>query len=89
MALIESEQSFEHTWSALIGAVEVNPNITLVAVIDHGAAAGSVGSELAPNRVAVFGNPALGSPLIRRNQAGDDAGPGGCGADGPADRVSP
>lgn len=68
MVLVESGQSFEATWSALIGAIEANPNIKLVAVIDHGAAAETIGAELAPNRVAVFGNPALGSPLMQRNQ---------------------
>ncbi len=68
MVIVESNRSFEETWSTLITALETNPNINLVATIDHGAAAASVGLELDPNRVAVFGNPALGSPLMQQNQ---------------------
>ena len=68
MIIVESERSFEQTWSALIDSISANPNITLVAKVDHGAAARSVGTELSPNRVAVFGNPTLGSPLMQENQ---------------------
>ncbi|MEL7207380.1 MAG: DUF302 domain-containing protein [Actinomycetota bacterium] len=68
MVIVESDQDLESSWSAVIGALEANPNIGIVAQIDHAAAAASVGLELAPNRVVVFGNPALGSPLMARNQ---------------------
>lgn len=68
MVYVESNQSFEASWDALVGALDANPNIGIVATIDHAAAAASVGLELDPNRVVVFGNPALGSPLMAINQ---------------------
>ncbi len=68
MVIVESNQSFETTWNTLVGALEANPNIRLVTTIDHAAAAESVGLELAPNRVAVFGNPNLGTPIMQINQ---------------------
>lgn len=68
MVLVESERSFEETWSSLITALNANPNINLIAIVDHGAAAASVGLELDPNRVAVFGNPRLGAPLMQVNR---------------------
>lgn len=68
MVIVESDRSFDDTWSTLIGALEANPNITIVAQIDHAAAASSVGLDLDPNRVVVFGNPNLGAPLMAINQ---------------------
>ena len=68
MVIVESNRSFDQTWSVLITALEKNANIQVVRTIDHAAAATSVGLELAPNRVAVFGNPALGTPLMQKNQ---------------------
>ena len=65
---VTSEFSFEETWSNLIGALEANPNITIVTEIDHAAAAAGVGLDLEPNRVVVFGNPNLGTPLMQANQ---------------------
>ena len=68
MVIVESERSVDETWDTLVGALESNPNIRLIATIDHAAAAASAGLELDDNRVAVFGNPALGSPLMVENQ---------------------
>ncbi len=68
MVIVESDRSADETWDTLLAALDTNPNITRIATIDHGAAAASVGLELDSNRVAVFGNPALGSPLMAENQ---------------------
>lgn len=68
MIYTESNRSFDETWDTLVAALEANPNINLIAQVDHEAAANSVGLELEPNRVAVFGNPALGAPLMAINQ---------------------
>lgn len=65
---VTSRFSFEETWANLIGALDGNPNIRIVATIDHAAAAAAAGLELAPNRVVVFGNPNLGTPLMQANQ---------------------
>lgn len=40
---------------------------TLFGVIDHQAGAESVGMELAPSTLVVFGNPKLGTPLMKAN----------------------
>ena len=45
-----------------------NPNIGVVARIDHAANATSVGQELRPTEVILFGNPKLGTPLMQINQ---------------------
>lgn len=68
MVWVASEKGFEDTWDELVTALDNNPNINVVATIDHAAAAASVGLELDPNRVVVFGNPALGSPLMQINR---------------------
>jgi uncharacterized protein (DUF302 family) len=64
MVIAESGQTFEATWNTLIAALEANPNINIVATIDHAAAAAGAGLDLEPNRVVVFGNPALGTPVM-------------------------
>lgn len=63
-----SSRSFDGTWDALMAALDANPAIGVVATIDHAAAAASAGLELEPNRIVVFGNPALGTPLMRMAQ---------------------
>ena len=65
---VESDRSVDDTWDTLVGALEANPNIRVVATIDHAAAAASVGLELEANRLVVFGNPRLGTPLMQVNQ---------------------
>lgn len=64
MVIVESERSFDATWDALISALDANPNISIAAVVDHAAAAAGAGLDLEPNRVVVFGNPALGTPVM-------------------------
>jgi uncharacterized protein (DUF302 family) len=39
--------------------------LTLVCEVDHAAAARSVGLEMQPAHVLIFGNPAAGTPLMR------------------------
>jgi uncharacterized protein (DUF302 family) len=68
MVITESTVSFESTWDTLVGALDANPNIGIVAVIDHAANAASAGLALEPSRVVVFGNPNLGSPLMQIDQ---------------------
>ena len=47
------------TMDRLVAAVE-GAGATIFARMDHAAAAASVGQELAPNQVLIFGNPRLG-----------------------------
>ena len=53
---------------ALHQVLEANPDIGVVARIDHAANAASVGQELRPTEVILFGNPNLGTPLMQLNQ---------------------
>jgi uncharacterized protein (DUF302 family) len=65
MVVVESVYDFETTWSNVITALENNPNVKIVAQIDHAQAAESARLELSPNRLVVFGNPAAGTPLMQ------------------------
>lgn len=67
MVVVRSLFSFEDTYNNLITALEKAP-VTLVAEIPHSDAAASVGLPLEPNKLAVFGNPALGTPLMQENR---------------------
>ncbi len=64
----KSELPFEDTYETLRNTLEGNPNIGIVAEVDHTANANSVNLELDPTRVIFFGNPNLGTPLMQRNQ---------------------
>lgn len=65
----ESRFDVEETVSRLTDSLESNPNINVLGVVDHAAAAASVGLELAPTRVIFFGNPALGTPLMQQSRS--------------------
>jgi uncharacterized protein (DUF302 family) len=52
------------TMDRLAAAVE-GAGATIFARIDHAAAAATVGQELAPNQVLIFGNPKLGTPMMQ------------------------
>ena len=64
----ESANDFETTYARLRAAVSGNPNLTVVAELDHQANAASVDLELRPTRLLVFGNPALGTQLMQDEQ---------------------
>ncbi len=64
LVIVRSNNDFEATWQSVVDTVEANPNLRLIAQVDHAAAAARVGLQLEPNRVAVFGNPRLGSPVM-------------------------
>lgn len=68
MVITESNLSFADTWDTLTEALDANPNIGVLGVIDHAANAATVGLTLEPNRVVFFGNPNLGTPLMQINQ---------------------
>ncbi len=65
----QSELSFEDSYSALKNALDSNPNISIMAELDHQANAARVGLELDPTRVIIFGNPNLGTPLMQKEQS--------------------
>ena len=61
--------SFEETYSKLKSALESNPNISIMAELDHQKNAAGVGLELDPTRIIIFGNPNLGTPLMQEEQS--------------------
>lgn len=68
MQIVESTRSFDETWDALIATLDANPNIGIVATLDHAANAASIGEELLPTREVFFGNPNLGTPIMQTSQ---------------------
>lgn len=63
-----SPHSVQDTMDRLQTAVE-GAGARVAARIDHAAAASSVGIDLAPNQVLIFGNPNIGSPIFAENPA--------------------
>jgi uncharacterized protein (DUF302 family) len=49
----------------LVAAIDGNDKINVVARVEHSAAAAKVGLELEPTVEIIFGNPALGTPLMQ------------------------
>lgn len=63
-----SSKNFEDTYNALVEIITNNPNLKIIAQLDHQANAASVDLELNPTRVIMFGNPKLGTPLMQNSQ---------------------
>lgn len=63
-----STQSFEDTYSTLRTVIDENPNLKLLLELDHSANAKNVGLELSKTRIVMFGNPKLGTVLMKENQ---------------------
>jgi uncharacterized protein (DUF302 family) len=60
---IESRYSFADTVARLRSAIE-SKGLRIFAVIDHRAAAESVGLAMPPTTVLIYGNPTAGTPLM-------------------------
>lgn len=63
----ESASSAEQTADQLVEAAE-KAGATVFARVDHAAGAQSVGTELPPTIMVMFGNPRIGTPLIAANR---------------------
>ena len=70
-ALIEkqSNKSFEETYTTLKNVLDKNPNLKILLELDHSKNAASVDLELPPTRIILFGNPNLGTVLMKDNQS--------------------
>lgn len=64
----ESIKSFDNTVADLTETIEANPNLRLIATVDHAAGAASRGLVLPPTTELFFGNPRLGTPLMQAAQ---------------------
>jgi len=60
-------RSVADTVNELTNAIEMTGG-KVAAVIDHAAAAEKAGMELAPTTLVIFGNPKIGTPLMKENQ---------------------
>ena len=63
-----SNVSFEQTYQQLRDVIDNNPNLKIIAELNHQANAASVDLNLAPTRIIMFGNPRLGTPLMQNAQ---------------------
>ncbi len=63
-----STLDFDSTYKKLKSVIENNPNLKIIAELNHQANADSVGLELNPTRIIMFGNPKLGTPLMQNSQ---------------------
>jgi uncharacterized protein (DUF302 family) len=61
---VKSAHDVKETVARLEAAL-ARANVTVAAKIDHAAAAAKVGEQLPPTVLLVFGNPKLGTPLMR------------------------
>ncbi len=68
LVVVESSRSVSATFDAIDEALQAAPPISVVARIDHAQSAQSAGLSLRPTRVLLFGNPALGTPIMQANQ---------------------
>ena len=64
---IKSSNDFETTYDKLKAVLENNPMIGIVAELDHQKNAARVDLTLAKTRMILFGNPRLGTPLMKSN----------------------
>jgi len=64
---LRSQHPPKETADMLVAAV-VSQGMTLVARVDHAAAAGKVGLDLRPTEVLIFGNPRAGTLLMQAAQ---------------------
>ncbi len=64
----ESPHSVAQTVDRLAAAVE-GAGAKVFARIDHAAGASSIGADLRPTQMLMFGNPKLGTPVMAMNQA--------------------
>lgn len=67
--VVSSEQDMETTYNTLRDAIDTAAPLRLVAEVDHTANAESVGLQLLPTRLIIFGNPNLGTPLMQSSQS--------------------
>lgn len=65
---LKSAHSVSDTADRLVSALE-SKGMTVFARIDHAAGAAKTGQALAPTQLVIFGNPKVGTPLMKCNRA--------------------
>lgn len=64
-----SSLDFKTTYQKLRTKIESNPNLKIILELDHSKNANSAGLDLAPTRIILFGNPKLGTVLMKDKQS--------------------
>lgn len=64
---VQSERGVNETFGKIEEGLQSNPAVSIVARVDHAANARSVGLDLRPTQLVVFGNPMLGTQLMQQN----------------------
>ncbi len=65
LRFVRSENDADETFQRLRAAVDAAPPLSELFALEHDRNAASVGLELRPTKLLVFGNPALGTPLMQ------------------------
>lgn len=65
---VPSQSGAGETFDRLESSLEENDDVSVVQTVDHSANAESVGLDLLPTRLVLFGNPELGTPLMQESQ---------------------
>lgn len=65
---VESKRSVNATFAALKQAVEAAAPLSIIAEVDHAANVAAINLKLRPTKLLIFGNPALGTRLLRSAQ---------------------
>lgn len=65
---VPSGTGVDETFGELQSRLEGNEAVSIIETVDHAANAESVGLDLRPTRLALFGNPMLGTPIIQESQ---------------------
>ena len=64
----ESNNGVSETYEKLVKYVEETDELTLMAKVDHTENAKSVGRQLRPAKLVIFGNPKMGTPLMQKSR---------------------
>ena len=65
---LTSKHSFESTYDIIKNTLDANPNIGILAEVDHTNNAKRVDLELPKTKLILFGNPKLGTPLMQSSR---------------------
>ncbi|NBC08896.1 MAG: DUF302 domain-containing protein [Bacteroidetes bacterium] len=60
-----STLSVDQAYSQIKSAIESNPKLSIMAEVNHQANAAGAGLDMPPSRLIVFGNPNMGTPLMK------------------------
>ncbi len=55
----------DQAYAEIRAAIESNPKLSIMAEVDHQANAARAGLQMRPSRLLIFGNPKMGTPLMK------------------------